>query len=99
MILESRKEIEEIEDLCDSEQTNLKEVLTPREVVVMTLYSNPFLEKTEIADRLNISMHTLNSHINNCFIKLGETDRFAAAFKFFKLYPQYRTLIELYIAS
>ncbi len=72
--------------------------LTFREVEVLILYSNPFLEKTEIAERLNISLHTLNHHINNAFFKLDETDRFAAAFKFFRLYPQYRNLIDLYIA-
>ncbi len=77
----------------------LLDPLTQRELEVMGYYSNPFLEKTEIATRLNISMNTLNFHINNCFIKLGETDRFSAAFKFFRLYPQYRTLIDLYIAS
>lgn len=75
------------------------ESLTEREIQVMVLYSNPYLEKSEIAFRLNITMHTLNWHINNIFAKLRETDRFPAAFRFFQLYPDYRYLIVQYIAS
>lgn len=76
-----------------------QEPLTSREIAVMVLYSNPYLEKGEIAVRLNITMHTLNWHINNIFAKLGETDRFPASFRFFQFYPTYRYLLVEYIAS
>jgi LuxR family maltose regulon positive regulatory protein len=75
------------------------ESLTEREIQVMVLYSNPYLEKTEIAASLAISITTLNWHISNIFSKLGETDRYPASFRFFQLYPSYRYLIVDYIAS
>lgn len=75
------------------------ETLTSREIEVMVLYSNPYLEKGEIAARLAISLATLNWHICNIFSKLGETDRYPASFRFFQMYPQYRDLISEYLAS
>jgi DNA-binding NarL/FixJ family response regulator len=68
-----------------------QEPLTPlseREREVMLLYSNPFMEKSEIAARLNISMNTVNFHIAKAFEKLGEADRFTAAWRFWELYPE-----------
>ena len=71
-------------------QPNTQEPLTPKEQEVMEYYSNPFLEKREIASRLFITVGTLNNHILSAFSKLGETDRFAASLKFWWLYPDCR---------
>jgi DNA-binding NarL/FixJ family response regulator len=71
----------------------LIEPLTQREIEVMFYYSNPFLDKKEIANLLSISMHTLNHHINNIFSKLCETERFAASWKFWEAYPEYLSQI------
>lgn len=64
----------------------------------MELYSNPYLEKIEICDKLCISMNTLNTHIQRIFAKLGETERFPATFRFFERYPAYRYLLDQYVA-
>jgi DNA-binding NarL/FixJ family response regulator len=69
-------------------QQNLIEPLSDKEIQVMELYSNPFLEKGEIAARLFITVGTLNWYINNAFSKLGETDRFSASWRFWELYPE-----------
>jgi DNA-binding NarL/FixJ family response regulator len=66
----------------------LIEPLTERELAVMELYSIPKMEKAEICQRLAISYNTLNSHITSAFQKLGEADRFAAAWRFWELYPE-----------
>lgn len=72
--------------------------LTEREIEVMILYANPYLEKCEICLRLSITMNTLNVHIQRIFAKLGETERFPAAFRFFCMYPEFKPLLEQYIA-
>jgi ATP/maltotriose-dependent transcriptional regulator MalT len=73
--------------------------LTETEIKIMILYSNPYLEKSYICSYLSISLNTLNWHINNIFSKLGENERFAASFKFFRDYPEHRPLIDKYIAQ
>jgi ATP/maltotriose-dependent transcriptional regulator MalT len=70
------------------------EPLTIRELEVMCLYSNPYYEYTFISNKLNITIGTLKFHINNIFDKLQETDRYSASLKFFKLYPQHRTILD-----
>lgn len=79
-------------------QRRKKEKLTDREIEVMKLYANPHLEKAEICGKLSITMNTLNVHIGRIFSKLGETERFPAAFRFFQHYPEYRPLLDEYIA-
>ncbi len=71
--------------------------LTERELEVMELFANPYLEKAEICAQLCISMNTLNTHIQHIFAKLDETERFAAVFKFFCHYPAYKYLLDQYI--
>lgn len=75
------------------------EPLTDREKEVMRLYTNPFLEKEEVASRLSISVATLSWHIGNIYSKLRESERYPASFRFFQLYPDFRNLIDEYIAS
>lgn len=70
------------------------EPLTPKEVEVMTLFSNPYYEYAYISDKLNITIGTLKTHINHIFDKLEETDRYTASIKFFRLYPTHRQILE-----
>jgi DNA-binding NarL/FixJ family response regulator len=70
------------------------EPFTPKELEVMCLFSNPYYEYAFIADKLNITVGTLKSHINHIFDKLEETDRYSASIKFFRLYPQHRPILE-----
>lgn len=62
--------------------------LSPKELEVMELYSNPYMEKGAIAARLFITVGTLNAHIASAFSKLGESDRFAASIRFWLAYPE-----------
>ncbi len=75
------------------------EQLTPRELEVMLLYSNPYLEYNEISDKLSMSTSTLKKHINHIFDKLEETDRYTVSIKFFRLYPQHRELLDKLITN
>jgi DNA-binding NarL/FixJ family response regulator len=70
------------------------EPLTPRELEVMLLFSNPYYEYGFICEKLNISIATLKTHINHIFDKLEETDRYTASLKFFKLYPLHRKILD-----
>jgi ATP/maltotriose-dependent transcriptional regulator MalT len=70
------------------------EALSPRELEVMLLYSNPYFEYSFICDQLSISMATLKTHINHIFDKLEETDRYTASIRFFKIYPDHRKILE-----
>lgn len=70
------------------------EPLSPRELEVMVLYSNPYFEYSYICDKLSISMATLKTHINHIFDKLEETDRYTASIRFFKIYPDHRKILE-----
>jgi DNA-binding NarL/FixJ family response regulator len=46
--------------------------LTKREIEVLKLLENhPFLSNKEIADRMNISLSTVKTHLSNVFLKLG----------------------------
>lgn len=69
------------------------EPLSPREIEVMLLYSNPYYEYAYISSKLNITIGTLKFHINNIFSKLQENDRYGASITFFRLYPEHRTLL------
>lgn len=82
----------------DPEDFQEYEPLTPREIEVMCLFSNPYYEYSFICDQLNISISTLKTHINRIFDKLEETDRYGASIKFFRLYPQYRKILESLIS-
>ena len=75
----------------------LIEPLTQREVEVMVLCSNPFLERKEIADRLSISPRTLDNHLLSIYQKLLVTNQFSAAVKFQRVYPDCRKLVDLEI--
>ena len=55
----------------NAEHEHEHEQLSDRERDCMVLYSNPFLEKIEIADQLSITVGTLNSHIARAFLVLG----------------------------
>jgi ATP/maltotriose-dependent transcriptional regulator MalT len=70
------------------------ELLTVRELEVMSLFSNPYYEYAYICEKLNISIATLKTHINHIFDKLEETDRYTASLKFFCLYPDHRKILE-----
>jgi len=69
------------------------EPLTDREIEVMCLFANPYYEYAFISDKLNITVGTLKTHVNHIFDKLGETDRYTASIRFFKLYPQHRRIL------
>jgi DNA-binding NarL/FixJ family response regulator len=73
--------------------------LTEREQEVMAWYSNPYIDKIEICAKLNITLGTLNVHINRAFSKLGETDRYPASIKFFALYPDFRSLLDEHLET
>jgi hypothetical protein len=60
----------------------------------MCLFSNPYFEYAFISDKLSITIGTLKSHINHIFDKLEETDRYSASIKFFKLYPNFRNILD-----
>ena len=77
-----------------TEQQREYEQLTPKELEVMLLYSNPYYEYGYICDKLSISIYTLKTHINHIFDKLQETDRYTASLKFFKLYPDHRKILD-----
>lgn len=70
------------------------EALTPKELEVMALFSNPYFEYAYISDKLSITVGTLKTHINHIFDKLEETDRYSASLKFFRLYPNFRTILD-----
>lgn len=76
------------------EEGRVYEGLTPKELEVMLLYSNPYFEYGYICDELSISIYTLKTHINHIFDKLEETDRYTASLKFFKLYPSHRKILD-----
>jgi DNA-binding NarL/FixJ family response regulator len=78
----------------DEEDNREYEPLTPKELEVMCLYSNPYFEYAFISDKLSITIGTLKFHINNIFGKLEETDRYSASLKFFKLYPNFRHILD-----
>lgn len=76
---------------------SLIEPLTTREIQVMELYSNPFREKVEITSLLFISPRTLDNHLLSIYQKLQVTDRFSAAVKFLRAYPECRERVDLEI--
>jgi DNA-binding NarL/FixJ family response regulator len=80
--------------MTDKEDKWEYEPLTPKELEVMLLYSNPYFEYSYICDKLSISMATLKTHINHIFDKLEETDRYTASIRFFKIYPDHRKILE-----
>jgi DNA-binding NarL/FixJ family response regulator len=57
------------------------EGLSPREVEVLDLVTQGFLLK-EVADRLNISVHTVNTHVRRIYEKLHVRSRAQAAAKY-----------------
>lgn len=77
-----------------NDNNNEYEQLTPRELEVMVLYSNPYYEHSYICERLNISIATLKTHINRIFDKLEETDRYTASLEFFRRYPDHRKILD-----
>jgi DNA-binding NarL/FixJ family response regulator len=73
--------------MVDKEDKWEYEPLTPKEIEVMCLFSNPYFEYAYISDKLSITVGTLKSHINHIFDKLEETDRYSASIKFFQDLP------------
>ena len=59
-----------IERTCQKFSNESQEELSPREIEVLQLIAQGFLNK-EIADRLNISINTVLSHRKNITAKLG----------------------------
>ena len=59
-----------IERTCQKFSNESQEELSPREIEVLQLIAQGFLNK-EIADRLNISINTVLSHKKNITAKLG----------------------------
>jgi DNA-binding NarL/FixJ family response regulator len=80
--------------IMENEPEREYEPLTPKEVEVMCLFSNPYFEYAFISDKLSITIGTLKSHINHIFDKLEETDRYSASIKFFRLYPNFRNILD-----
>lgn len=80
--------------MVDKEDKWEYEPLTPKELEVMLLYSNPYYEYAYICDKLSITINTLKRHINHIFAKLEETDRYTVSIKFFRLYPEHRELLD-----
>lgn len=80
-----------------SQPISMIEPLTQRELEVMQLYANPFTEKAEITSRLSIAPQTLNNHLLSIYQKLLVTDRFSAAVKFLRAYPECRERVDLEI--
>jgi DNA-binding NarL/FixJ family response regulator len=78
----------------EQEENREYEPLTPKELEVMVLFSNPYYEYVFISDKLSITVGTLKSHINHIFDKLEETDRYSASLKFFRLYPDHRGILD-----
>ncbi|MBN9393444.1 MAG: response regulator transcription factor [Chloroflexi bacterium] len=85
--------------MMDREENREYEPLTPKELEVMVLYSNPYFENGYICDKLSISINTLKTHIAHIFDKFGEADRYSASIKFFRLYPSHRKILEDLIDS
>jgi ATP/maltotriose-dependent transcriptional regulator MalT len=77
-----------------SEDDMLYEPLSPKELEVMCLYSNPYYEYAFISEQLNISINTVKTHIAHIFDKLGEPDRYSASLTFFRLYPEHRKILD-----
>ena len=55
-----------------------KEVLTPREKEILTKIASG-ASNAEISEELNISYHTVKTHISNIFVKINVPNRFQAA--------------------
>jgi DNA-binding NarL/FixJ family response regulator len=54
--------------------------LTPRQLDVLRLLSEGFADK-EIADRLGVSLYTVNKHVGTILLKLDTRSRTEAAIK------------------
>lgn len=80
------------------EENREYEPLTPKELEVMSLFSNPYYEYAYISEKLSITVGTLKTHINHIFDKLEETDRYSASLKFFRLYPEHRSILDKLLA-
>jgi LuxR family maltose regulon positive regulatory protein len=61
----------------DRERLSQSDGLSPSELRVLG-YLPTNLTRTEIADELHVSIHTVNTHIRNVFAKLDVRDRSAA---------------------
>lgn len=60
---------------------------------------HPYPGKSAICEEWCITLNALNWHLINIFSKLSEMDRFSASFRFFNQYPEYRSLVDEFIAQ
>ena len=71
-------------DAMDVAKRSLAETLTQREIAVMEHVMHG-LQNKQIADKLNVSEHTIKLHIHHVITKLKVTNRTAAAMKFIEV--------------
>lgn len=72
--------------------------LTRREVQCVRL-AGESLSNKEIARRLALSPRTVNNHLSNAYAKLGTSDRFAAAARVARDYPDYSRIAPIPMAA
>ena len=67
-----------------AERCEENQLLTPREIEIMTLLSKGLLNK-EMADSLSLSLNTIKIHLKNIYQKLEVNNRLEAIIKYYKL--------------
>lgn len=59
--------------------------LTKREWEILILLATTGMQRQELADTLNVSLATINTHLNRIFSKLGVTNNIEAVIYFYSI--------------
>lgn len=64
-------------------------VLTSREIEIMEAFLDPHSTYYTVAQSLFLAENTVKCHLQNAYVKLGETSLRPAIASFLRLYPEY----------